>query len=168
MKRRKFLGGFNRFRLMLTLGLAVLLPAAALIIVNFLQLRTFDRDKVLEATIHRDFQETLAISEKRIDKKAYTMIEEARELFPSPDANPQEKEKKLDLILSRNPWMAHTFLFDEKGFELRSQHQQMDDEYVRKEHDRMAESFHGWFGMEAKSLVEQLHMKTGPSSGHSD
>src|SRR5437870_13454648 len=37
MKRKKILGGFNRFRLMLTLGLAVLLPAAALIFVNFLQ-----------------------------------------------------------------------------------------------------------------------------------
>ena len=29
LKKRRFLGGFNRFRLMLTLGLAVLLPAAA-------------------------------------------------------------------------------------------------------------------------------------------
>jgi len=70
MKRRKFLGGFNRFRLMVTLGLAVLLPAAALIFVNFFQLRSFERDKVLEAAIHRNFQEMLAISEKRIDKKA--------------------------------------------------------------------------------------------------
>ena len=48
LKRRGFLGGFNRFRLMLTLGLAVVLPAAALIYVNFSHLRTFDRDKVLE------------------------------------------------------------------------------------------------------------------------
>ncbi|PYS62609.1 MAG: hypothetical protein DMF76_08705, partial [Acidobacteria bacterium] len=73
---------------MLTLGLAVLLPATALIFVNFLQLRSFDRDKLLEAAIHRDFQERLALTEKKIDKQAYGMIEEARELFPSPDANP--------------------------------------------------------------------------------
>ena len=44
MKKRKFLRGFTRFRLMLTLGLAVLLPAAALILVNFNQLRVFERD----------------------------------------------------------------------------------------------------------------------------
>ena len=56
MKKRKLLGGFNRFRLILTLGVAVLLPAAALIVVNFYQLQTFKRDKVLEAAIHRDFQ----------------------------------------------------------------------------------------------------------------
>ena len=70
LKRRGLLGGFNRFRLMLTLGLAVLLPAAALIYVNFSQLRAFERDKVLEAAIHRDFQEMLAITEKKMNKKA--------------------------------------------------------------------------------------------------
>jgi len=67
LKRGKFLGGFNRFRLMLTLGLAVLLPAAALIYINFSELRHFERDKVLEAYIHREFQEIHAFAEKKID-----------------------------------------------------------------------------------------------------
>ena len=164
LKRRKFLGGFNRFRLMLTLGLTVLLPAAALIYVNFSQLRTFERDKVLEAAFHRDFQEMLAITEKKINKKAYIMADEARDLFPSPDADPAEKEKKLDLILAKNPWMVHAFLFDEKGLVLRSQPNQMSDKYIREEHERMAESFHGWFGMEGKMLVEMLHKKSRPIS----
>jgi len=161
LQRRKFLGGFNRFRLMLTLGLAVLLPAAALIFVNFSQLRTFERDKVLEAAIHRDFQEMLAITEKKINKKANTMAEEVRDLFPSPDADPAEKEKKLDFILSKNPWLVHAFLYDEKGFLLRSQPQMMSDKYVREEHDRMAESYK-WLGMEGKSFVEDLHKKGRP------
>ena len=161
LKRRKFLGGFNRFRLMLTLGLAVLLPAAALIYVNFSQLRTFERDKVLEAAIHRDFQEMLAITEKKINKKANTMAEEVRDLFPSPDADAAEKEKKLDFILSKNPWLVHAFLYDEKGFLLRSQPQMMSDKYVHEEHDRMAENFK-WLGMEGKSFVEELHKKGRP------
>ena len=55
LKKRNLLGSINRFRLMLTLALAVLLPAAALIYVNFSQLRSFDRDKFLQAAIHRDF-----------------------------------------------------------------------------------------------------------------
>src|SRR5712691_9873779 len=144
-KRRGFLGGFNRFRLMLTLGLAVVLPAAALIYVNFSQLRALERDKVLEAAIHRDFQEMLAITEKKINKKVYTMAEEARDLFPSPDADAQEKEKKLDLILAKSPWLSHAFLYDEKGFVFRSQPQLMGDKYIRDEHEHMAESYRKWF-----------------------
>ncbi len=156
LKKRASLGGFNRFRLMLTLGLAVVLPAAALIYVNYSQLRTFQRDKVLQAAIHRDFQEILAITEKNINKKAYAMTEETRDLFPSPDTDPQEKEKKLDLILSKSPWLAHVFLCDEKGVVFRSQPQQMDDKYFHAEHDRVAESFR-WFSMEGKSYVGSLH-----------
>src|SRR2546430_9300758 len=153
-KKRNLLGGFNRFRLMLTLVVAVLLPAAALIYVNFSQLRSFERDKGLQAIIHRDFQETLLITEKKIDKKAYNMVDEVRDSFPSPDTNPQEKEKKLDLVLSKSPWMAHAFLIDEKGLVMRSRPEQMTDKYVRDEHEREAEIFGGWFGLEGKSLVE--------------
>jgi signal transduction histidine kinase len=147
---------------MLTLGLAVVLPAAALIYVNFSQLRAFERDKVLEAAIHRDFQEMLAITEKKINKKAYTMSEDARNLFPSPDAAPAAKEKQLDLILEKSPWLTHVFLFDDKSIIFRTQPSQLNDPYVQKEHELMAESFHGWFGMEGKLLTEQMHKKTRP------
>src|SRR5436309_997274 len=45
LKRRKFLGGFNRFRLMLTLGLAVLLPAARpILFANAAQVKRVDGD----------------------------------------------------------------------------------------------------------------------------
>jgi len=162
LKRRGFLGGFNRFRLMLTLGLAVVLPAAALIYVNFRELRAFKYNKVLEATIHRDFQEMLAITEKKINKKAYAMTEDARELFPSSDTDASDKEKKLDLILAKSPWLTHVFLFDEKSFVLRTQPQQMGDKYIREEHERMAESYHVWFSSEGKMMVEGMHKKPRP------
>src|SRR2546428_9087036 len=106
LKKRK-LQSFTRFRLMLTLGLAVLLPAAALIYVNFAQLRSFERDKVLEAAIHRDFQEALAIYEKQMNKKIYAKVDETRELFPSADADEREQEQKLDEILSRSSFLTH-------------------------------------------------------------
>jgi signal transduction histidine kinase len=147
---------------MLTLGLAVVLPAAALIYVNFSQLRAFERDKVLEAAIHRDFQEMLAITEKKFNKKAYTMTEDVRNLFPSPDDEPLEKEKKLGIVLEKSPWLSHVFLFDEKSFLLQSQPKQMGDRYIRQEHDRMAASYKGWFGMEGKMMVERMHKKTRP------
>ena len=37
-----------------------MLPAAALILLNFEQLKDIERDKALEAAIHRDFQQMLA------------------------------------------------------------------------------------------------------------
>jgi signal transduction histidine kinase len=160
LKKRGFLGGFNRFRLMLTLGLAVVLPAAALIYVNFSQLRTFQRDKVLEAYIHRDFQETLAITEKKMNKKVYAMTEEARDLFPSPDADVHEKQKQLDLVLAKNPQLAQVYLCDEKDSLARSQPKLMGDKLIQHEHDQMAETFRGWFSMEGKLLVKSLHKKS--------
>jgi His Kinase A (phospho-acceptor) domain len=163
-KRKKFWSGSNRCRLMLTLALAVVLPAAALIYVNFRHLISIGRDKVLEAAIHRDFQQMLAISEKTINQKAYTMTEEARDLFPSPDTDTEsEKRRKLDLILSQNPWFAHVFLFDrEKGFLFYSQARQMSDKYFREEHEHLNEMFGGWFSMEGKMLVEGMHKRKLP------
>jgi signal transduction histidine kinase len=160
LKRRKLLGGFNRFRLILTLGLAVLLPAAALIYVNFSQLRSFQRDKILEAAIHRDFQEWLGLTEKKMNKKAYAKVEEAREMFPSPDDESDVKQKKLDKILAECSCFAHAFLFDEEGMTFRSQ--VPTDEYTKKEHERMAEGYHEWLGsgVEGKSFVEALQKKS--------
>lgn len=159
VKKRGFLGGFNRFRLMLTLGLAVVLPAAALVYVNFSQLRAFERDKVLEAAIHRDFQELLAITEKRINKKAYTLTEETRSLFPAPGLEPEEKAKKLDAILASSPWLTHVYLFDDQGLTFRTQPRLMAEEYIRKEHEQMSDYFHTWFKKEGKMLVEGIRKK---------
>src|SRR6267142_3028283 len=112
LRKQNLLGGFNRYRLVITLGLAVLLPAAALIYVNFSQLRSFQRDKVLEATIKRDFQEFLAISEKKMNKAIYAKVDQTRDLFPTANADESEKEQKLDEILSRYSCLTHAFIFD--------------------------------------------------------
>lgn len=162
LKRRGFLGSFNRFRLILTLVIAVVLPMAALIYLNFTQLRQFERDKVLEAAIHRDFQEMLAITEKRMNKKVYLMADEIRDGFPSPDLEPAEKDEKIELILKKNPWLSHVMLFDEKSFVMHSQPDLMSDRQFRQEHERMSESYRGWFGMEGKQIAQGLHKKTRP------
>lgn len=164
LKRNRFWGHDNRFRLILTLGLAVLLPAVALIYVNFQHLESIKRDKKVEALIHRDFQYVLAVSEKRLNRKAYGLTEEVRDVFPSPDADSDvDKVRKLDSVLSKNPWLAHVFLFDgDKGLLLRSQPQQLNDKYCREEHDLMEKTYSGWFSMEGKMLVEGLHKKIRP------
>ena len=161
-KNWKVLRSFNRFRLMLTLGVAVLLPAAALIYVNFSQLKRFERDKVLEAAIHRDFQETLAITEKRINKKAYSLVEEAKDLFPSPHLSKPEKEKQLDTILAKCSCFTHLFLVDPKDGVYRTRPDLMSDKYVREEHERAAEGYPTWFKMEGKTLLMEMKKKPKP------
>jgi signal transduction histidine kinase len=153
-KKRKLLGSFNRYRLILTLGVAVLLPAAGLIYVNFSQLREFERDNFLEAAIHRDFQEFLAISEKEFNKKAYGMVEDARDQFPAADASLDEKEEKLDKILSHCSCFLHVFVYDDKGIVLRTQPNQLNDRYVQDEHESAIDGYKAWFKIEGRYFVE--------------
>jgi signal transduction histidine kinase len=158
---RRFWSGNNRIRLMLTLELAVMLPAAALIYIHLSHLKSIERDKVLEGAIHGDFHQMLAISEKQINQKAYKMTEEARALFPSPDAGSQSDQvRKLDAILSERPWLSQVYLFDaEQGFLFRSQPQRMSDPHFREEHQRIAKMLGGWFALEGKEMLEQIHKR---------
>ncbi|MGH9969457.1 MAG: sensor histidine kinase [Pyrinomonadaceae bacterium] len=165
-KGRRLFSSNNRLRFMLTLGLAVVLPAAALIFVNFHYLKSIKHGNKVAAIIHRDFQYVLGISEKKINQKAYTMAEQARDLFPSADSGTDsEKEKQLDLILAKSPWLAHVFLFDaDKGLIFRSRPEQLADQFYRGEHDRLARLYGGWFGMEGRELVGEAHNKSKPIS----
>jgi signal transduction histidine kinase len=163
-KRNKPLSGDNRFKVMLTLALAVVLPAGTLIYVNFRHVESIERDKKVEATIHRNFQEMLAISEKKMNQKLYTMTDEVRGLFPSPDTDTEpDKRKKLDLILAKSPWLAHVFLYDvEKGYLFQSQPGQMSDEYLRKEREHLEKSYRAWFDIDGKRMMEGMRKKTWP------
>jgi signal transduction histidine kinase len=157
-KRKKFWSGDNRFRLMLTLELAVMLPAAALVYFNFHYIDSIKRNGKVETLIHSEFQYVLGVSEKKINQKIYSMTEEVRGLFPPPDiGDDSEKERKLDLILAKTPWLAHVFLFDaEKGFLFRSQPRQMSDKDFREEHERLSAMYRGWFNLESGMWKEEL------------
>jgi signal transduction histidine kinase len=161
---KKLWRGNKRFRLMLTLDLAVMLPAAALIYVNFDHLKSIKRDKVLEAAFHRDFQEALMISEKKINQKAYAMTEDVRDHFPtSDDTTESERIDKLDLALSKAPWMSHAFLFDsESGLLLRTQPQGADDRNMCEEHQYLVKTFRGWLDLEGKMIFEEVQKKSRP------
>ncbi|HEU5459643.1 MAG TPA: hypothetical protein VFU83_04080, partial [Pyrinomonadaceae bacterium] len=90
--------GNTRFRLILTLSLAVVLPALTLIYVNFRHVKAIKRDKKMEALIHRDFEHILGVAEKQINEKAYKLAEQARDNFPHDSATPEEKAKQLDEV----------------------------------------------------------------------
>src|SRR5215510_11822840 len=168
-ERKKLWGGANRFRLMLTLELAVMLPAAGLIYLNFHYIDSIKRNRKVETLIHSEFQYVLGVSEKKINQKIYSMTEEVRGLFPSPTADTgPERERKLDLILAKCPWLAHVFLFDaEKSFLFRSQPERMSDRDFREEHERMIALYRGWFNLDIKMLMEELRKKNRPITYYS-
>jgi len=148
-----------RFRLVLTLGLAVVLPAFALIVVNFHHVKSIQRDKKVEALIHRDFQYLLTISAKKMAGKAYTMTEKARDAFPSVDDSDDEKRRKLDLIVADNPGFAHVFLYDAKtGTVVEPQRAVMSE----KEAGESAKMYSAWFGLEGAYLCDVLRRKPKP------
>ena len=168
-KRKRHWTGDKRFRLLLTLELAVMLPAAALIYYNFHHVKSIKRDKNVEATIHREFQYLLAAAEKDIDDKIYTMVEETKNSFPSLDTNADERAAKLDQILRNSPFLSHIFLFDaDNGVVARSQPHRLIDKQVREERDRMADMFAGWFTLEGKMLCETIRKKTRPVNYYPD
>ncbi|HSL22957.1 MAG TPA: HAMP domain-containing sensor histidine kinase [Vicinamibacterales bacterium] len=166
---RQFRTGNKRIRLMLTLELAVMLPAAALIYVNYYQLKSIERDKALEAAIHRDFQQMLAISEKQLSQKIYMITDEVREAFPSADVDKMERARQLDRFLSERPWLAHAFLFDDKtGLVFRTQPSRLNEASILYEHQRLGKVFSGWFTFEAKMFAEQLQRKTRPITWYAE
>ena len=102
----------ERTRVLLTLELAVMLPAAALIGFSIWKLRSIQRDRAVDAAIERDFSHMLKVAEKRIDARIYESMNEVRGQFPSPDGC---VPTVLDQILTNHPEIAHVFVYDSTG-----------------------------------------------------
>jgi signal transduction histidine kinase len=156
--------GNTRFRL-LAVGLAVVVPAFTLIYVNFMHVKSIQRDKKVEALIHRDFDYILEISEKQLNQKAYEMAEQARDMFPADNLTPEEKSKQLDVLLSKIPWFGHVFVFDsDKEIILRSQPALSGTPGFHEDQERLRKTYTGWFRMEGKQIVEEMNKRTKPIS----
>lgn len=148
--------GNTRFRLILTLGLAVVLPALTLIYVNFQHVKSIRRDRKVEGLIHRDFQYLLTIASKKINGKTYELTEKARDSFPAPEDSEEEKRKKFALILSQSPWFNHLCIFDQKEgvtWQPQAGAPQTSD---------YGKMYNVWLGLEGRFLVEQMKNKTKP------
>ena len=139
---------------MLTLELAVVLPAAALVILSALHLNEIQRDKDVEAAFQRDFNQVLAISEKQINQKAYDLVDDVRSDFPSAGVACTET---LDRILASHPYAAHVFVYEPSGaMTFRSQPSRLMDPSYRAEADSLASMTSGWMHIEYKDEVKSL------------
>ena len=158
-KRERLLSGNTRLRLLITLGLAVVLPALTLIYVNYQHVKSIQRDKKVEALIHRDFQYILSMTEKRTNQKAYALVDQAKGLFPHDNDTDADKRQKLQALLAQTPWFSHAFMYDadkgEKGLIFQSQ-----ASVKQAECDRLMRTYSGWFGMEGREMVTQINKKT--------
>lgn len=136
----------------MVLMLAVMLPAAALIVFGVHQLRSLQRDKAIEAVIQRDHQQVLAIAEKRINERAYGIAEEASAKFPDVN-NPDE----IGTFLTGNPDIAHAFLWTGKGsMEFRSQPSRMQDARSCAESRMISADLETWWDMESEQFIAKL------------
>jgi signal transduction histidine kinase len=144
-----------RTRMMLILELAVILPAATLVVLSARHLQTIQRDRAVEAAIQRDFSQVLAISEKQINHKAYELVDDVRSEFPAPGAACTET---LDRILGAHPYVAHLMLYDpENGFVMRSQPYRLkNDPGFREQAEHMSRTMEGWWKLEYDEFSNKL------------
>ena len=144
----------ERTRLMLTLELAVVLPAAALVILSAIHLNDIQRDRGVEAAFQRDFNQVLAISEKQINRKADDMAEDVRSQFPSTGDACVET---MDRILATHPYVAHVWVYEPSGrLTFRSQPSRIKDASFHAEADAISSMMSGWMQVEYKDQVKEL------------
>src|SRR6201996_7871709 len=134
---------------MLLLMLAIMLPAAALIVWNVWHLRELQRKKEIETVIQSEYQHILAIAEKRIDERAYKMTEEIRVKFPDAD-----QPEDLESFLTAHPNVSHAFIWSGKGkFVFQSQPGMMDDPQFRDEGKSLSSTIAAWLDLESESYL---------------
>jgi signal transduction histidine kinase len=152
---------FERSRMLLVM-LAVFLPAAALIAVNFRLLRETQREKAIEAVLQRDYQQMLAISEKRIVDRAYDVVEDDKAAFPK-----QPTVKSLQSFLLTHPDIAHAFVWSEKGkLILASQPARMSDPDFEQEGTKLSPMVGGWLEAESSDFFSKLRKMAKTEARH--
>ncbi len=156
----------EKTRLLLTLELAVILPAAALVFLSAWHVLHIQRDRAVEAAIQRDFSQVLAISEKQINHKAYGLVDDVRTDLPIPS---EACAPTLDKILAAHPYAAHIFIYSpETGMVFRSQSDRLaKDAGFREEADYLSKMFDGWLKMEFKGFTEKLERNEKKGSPYS-
>ncbi len=145
----------EKTRLLLTLELAVVLPAAALVVLSAWHVLHIQRDRAVEAAIQRDFSQVLAISEKQINHKANELIDDVRTELPPPS---EACAATFDKILAAHPYAAHIFIYSpQHGIVFRSQSDRLKNESgFRDEAEYLSKMYEGWLKMDFKSLSEKL------------
>jgi hypothetical protein len=92
----------DRTRTLLTLELAIVLPAAALMAFSIWNLKHIQRSEAVEAAIQREFSYVLKIAEMKSWERAKDLVAPARKEFTDFDDDPKTRAN-LERILSEHP-----------------------------------------------------------------
>jgi signal transduction histidine kinase len=103
----------DRTRTLLTLELAIVLPAAALMAFSIYNLKHIQHSEAIEAVMQRELNNVLKWAQKKSWEKAYHMVLPIRDEFPGPDSGSQIKGK-LERILTEHPEFSYAALYDKK------------------------------------------------------
>jgi signal transduction histidine kinase len=149
----------DRTRLLLTLELAIILPAASLMAFSIWNLRHIQRDKAIEAAIQRDFTYVLKIAEKKTWHKANDLLTPVRKQFPCAGDGTNIKAQ-LDSILAAHPEFLYAILYDKDHdlFTWRLQPAREADEAFRKHMTDSIIMTSKWLPMEAPDMVHRVRM----------
>jgi len=150
----------ERTRTLLTLELAITLPAAALMAFSVWNLKHIQRSEAVEAAIQRDFSSVLAFAEKKTFHKANDTITSVREEFPSPDQDRATIKAKLEHILSEHPELAYAFLYDKKNNLMVSREQparDKDPEFCARAEDAI-NMVASWFPLDAPDMSARVRI----------
>jgi signal transduction histidine kinase len=151
----------DRTRTLLTLELAIVLPAAALMAFSTWNLKHIQRDQAIEAAIQRDFSYVLKIAEKESWEKANDLVAPVRKEFPNLDDGPKTKAI-LERILLQHPEYSYAALYDKKTNVLITRMQPGHDQdavycgHTQEDINNLA----SWIPLESPGMVKHLrHME---------
>jgi len=148
----------DRTRTLLTLEIAIVLPAAALMGFSIWNLKHLQRSEAVEAAIQRDFSHVLKIAEKKTWHNAIELVTPVRAAFPNPDEDRASIKAKLEHLLSEHPEYAYALFYDKKNNLMLSRTQPTRDHdpqfcAIAQQDMNMASA---WIPMESSQMVAHL------------
>ena len=150
----------DRTRLLLTLELAIVLPAASLMAFSVWNLHKIQRDKAIEAAIQRDFSSVLRIAEKETWHKAREVLSPVRKEYPC-GGDGTDVKAELDRILADHPEFLYALLYSKEDDKLiwRARHGHEADPSTHKQISDALTNTTSWVPMESGELVHKLRME---------
>jgi signal transduction histidine kinase len=150
----------DRTRMLLTLELAIILPAASLMAFSMWNLNKIQRDKAIEAAIQRDFTLILKIAEKQTLRKAHEVLAPVRKEYPC-GGNGMDVKAQLDRILADHPELLYAVLYDKEDDKLtwRAQSGHESDRMVHKRLSDALSMTTSWVPTESAELVHKLRVE---------